>query len=275
MELGLIAACLTVRDKIVAFSIGEIVGDMLLIHVEKALRCYQGAYPTMYNAMVRLAQELCKHQLTLVNREDDSGDPGLRTSKMQYHPIGRVHKYLVHVNSPISRIDEFPVIFCDGLAITEMRESDKKSYLELNTDVDNNRFWGYDYRDDAFITGQIDEDTFYNSAMHDMEVGDSINFAIRLSVNDDMIGEVILWNFAADGSAELGCRLKSEYHGKGYGRAAFGAVAEYAAHTLKLKVWARCYHQNKASYHMIMSNKFRETHKDENFFYFERNNDTD
>ena len=37
------------------------------------------------------------------------------------------------------------------------------AYLSLNTDVENNRWWGYDYREDVSITGPVDEDTFYDS----------------------------------------------------------------------------------------------------------------
>lgn len=269
-ELGLPAACLTIGEEIAAFSIGEVVGDMLLIHVEKALTRYAGVYPTMYQGFVRLVAEQIGHTLKLVNREDDSGDPGLRTSKLQYKPIGRVHKYLVHVGSPAEKLDEIPVISADGVVITSFRESDKEAYLAMNTDVDNNRFWGYDYREDAGITTPIDENTFYDFAMYDMRVGDSINFAIRESENGDMIGEGILWNFAADGSAELGCRLLPQYHGKGYGKVMFGTLADFAEKTLNLKVWARCYHQNEASKRMILRNNFKEVSKDETYSYFER-----
>lgn len=270
-EIGLPAACLTVGDDIVAFSIGEIVGDILLIHVEKALTRYAGVYPTMYNGFVRLIAELQAHPLKLINREDDSGDPGLRISKLQYNPIGKVNKYLVHINSPATKLDKIPIISYGNIVVTQLRESDKDVYFILNTDIENNRFWGYDYREDASITGQVNESTFFDSAMYDMRVGDSINFAIRLDENGEMIGEGILWNFAADGSAELGCRLLPAYQGKGYGKAAFGTIAAFAEQSLNLKVWAKCYHENEASYHMITGNKFKMIRQDDNFYYFERN----
>ena len=98
--LGLPAACLLIGDEIAAFSIGEALGDMLIIHVEKALTEYEGVYPAMYQGFVRLMEGWQGRAFTLVNREDDSGDPGLRTSKRQYQPIGLVRKYLVHLHSP-------------------------------------------------------------------------------------------------------------------------------------------------------------------------------
>ena len=96
-NLHLHAACIIADGQIAAFSIGEIIGDMLVIHVEKALRQYEGIYPTMFNGFVRLLADTIDEVPQWINREDDSGDPGLRMSKMQYHPIRMVDKYVVHV----------------------------------------------------------------------------------------------------------------------------------------------------------------------------------
>ena len=210
--------------------------------------------------------------LHLINREDDSGDPGLRTSKMQYHPIEKVNKYLVHVQSPVAKIPALPVISADGIVLSPFREADKPAYLALNTDAQNNRYWGYDYRTDISITGQIDENTFYDSAMFDMQVGDSVNFAVRLNEDGEMIGEVILWNFTFDGSAEVGCRIFPAFQGKGYGKAAFKAAADFAAQSLRLKTTARCDKRNTASRKMILASGFSPVREDDTFSYFEYEN---
>jgi RimJ/RimL family protein N-acetyltransferase len=83
-----------------------------------------------------------------------------------------------------------------------------------------------------------------------------------------MLGEVILWNFTSDGSAEIGCRVLPEYQGNGYGKAAFGAAADFAVRELKLKLWARCYRGNEPSHRMIVTNGFTPTYEDEYFCYF-------
>ncbi len=189
------------------------------------------------------------------------------------HPQGLAEKYLVHINSPAARFDRSAVVSSSGVVLTSLRESDKAAYLALNTDIDNNRYWGYDYREDTSIIGPINEDTFFDSVQYDMQVGDSINFAVRLAENGEMIGEAILWNFTADGSAELGCRLQREYHGKGYGKAAFGALTAFAEQKLGLRVWARCFRQNEASCRMIEANQYKMVSQDEHYYYFERNND--
>lgn len=267
-ELNLYCAGIFLNGEIIALSIGEVIGDMLLIHIEKALSRYDGVYPTMYQCFARLIAEVTGGELKVINREDDSGDPGLRISKLQYHPVGRVNKYLVHINSPAARLDKIPTLKSGNVFLTEIREDDKAAYLLLNTDIENNRFWGYDYRDDEDIIGEINENTFYDSAMLDMKTGDSINFAIRETLYGNMIGEAILWNFTYDGFAEAGCRIMPDCQNKGFGKSAFKAVTDFAEGILKLKVTARCYHQNHTSYRMIKSCGFYQTHKDDTYFNF-------
>lgn len=269
-SLGLYAVGLFVEEKLAAFSIGEIVGDMLLIHVEKALIRYEGIYPTMYSGFVRLISNHLGHPLAFINREDDSGDPGLRTSKMQYHPIAMANKHLVHIGSPAAKLEPKVSFSHGGVILTEIRESDKQAYLTLNTDIENNRYWGYDYREDISITEPVNENTFYDSVMYDMRSGNSVNLAVRLSDDGEMIGEVIIWNFTSDGSAELGCRILPEYQGNGYGKDAFGTAADFATRTLNVKIWARCYRENTPSYRMITANGFTPLCEDETFCYFKK-----
>lgn len=77
-----------------AFTIGDIKGDTLYIHIEKALRAVEGSYE-MINC--RFAQTMLeKHAgLRFVNREDDGGDDGLRRAKQSYHPVAMLRKYNV------------------------------------------------------------------------------------------------------------------------------------------------------------------------------------
>lgn len=86
------AACLIAGGRVVALSIGEVKGDTLYVHVEKARLDVSGAYPAMAQAFVRLFPEV-----VTVNREDDGGDEGLRYSKLQYKPRELIEKYLVTI----------------------------------------------------------------------------------------------------------------------------------------------------------------------------------
>ena len=78
-ELGLVGGVLRRDGQIVAFSIGErLNSETFVVHFEKAYPDLQGAYP-MIN------QQFVLHECegyAYVNREEDTGDPGLRKAKL-------------------------------------------------------------------------------------------------------------------------------------------------------------------------------------------------
>jgi hypothetical protein len=103
--LGLDGGLLRVDGKVVAFTIGERASsDTLLVHIEKALTEYRGAYQAMSQEFLSYMDTVLRERenipdgtpaFTLVNREDDSGDENLRKAKQEYHPIEIKEKYLV------------------------------------------------------------------------------------------------------------------------------------------------------------------------------------
>lgn len=90
-KLGFVGAVLKVEDQIAAFTYGEIKGDMAIIHVEKADRDYDGAYAVINNEFARFCLE--KYSVNWINREDDSGEEGLRKAKLSYYPSHLAMKY--------------------------------------------------------------------------------------------------------------------------------------------------------------------------------------
>lgn len=81
-----------IDGKIIAFSIGDIKGDTLFVHIEKASRAYSGSYEKINREFA--AYMLSRYpQLRFVNREDDGGDAGLRQAKESYHPLEILRKY--------------------------------------------------------------------------------------------------------------------------------------------------------------------------------------
>lgn len=75
--------------EVIAFSLADRLNDnMLLIHIEKAFKEIQGAY-TIIN------QQFAEHEgkdYKYINREDDSGNPGLRKAKRSYRPVFMAEK---------------------------------------------------------------------------------------------------------------------------------------------------------------------------------------
>lgn len=91
-EYGFLCGILRINDEIAGFSLGEIMGDTLIVHTEKAERAVPGAYPML---TARFTEFFAKDNVTYVNREDDSGDDGLRKAKLSYHPCTLLEKFLI------------------------------------------------------------------------------------------------------------------------------------------------------------------------------------
>ena len=82
------------HGRIVAFTAGEVIGDTLVLHIEKMEHSISGAGETINNYFARYM--LARHPgIVYINREDDSGDPGLRYAKQSYHPTMMLRKYNV------------------------------------------------------------------------------------------------------------------------------------------------------------------------------------
>ena len=84
---------LFVGNQVVAFAIGEVTGTTLHVHIEKTDHSFDGANEYIAQAMVRHIASL--HDIDMVNREDDAGDPGLQQSKLSYYPDLMLRKYNV------------------------------------------------------------------------------------------------------------------------------------------------------------------------------------
>ncbi len=93
---GMLGGVLKVDGKTVGYSIGEIVGDTLFCHIEKADISFHGAYQMLTNQYLQMYAS--GDEIKYVNREEDCGDEGLRKSKMSYHPVELIEKNTVKIN---------------------------------------------------------------------------------------------------------------------------------------------------------------------------------
>ena len=88
-ELELKGGVLRAGGEVIAFTLGEPVSeDTFVVHIEKAYSDIRGAYPI-------INQQFLEHeasQYLYVNREDDTGEEGLRKAKLSYHPVLMVEK---------------------------------------------------------------------------------------------------------------------------------------------------------------------------------------
>lgn len=92
---GMLGGVLRVDGKVIAYSIGEIIGDTLFSHIEKADISYHGAYQMLTNQFLRMYAD--NDEVKYVNREEDCGDEGLRRSKLSYNPVELLVKNTVYI----------------------------------------------------------------------------------------------------------------------------------------------------------------------------------
>ena len=86
------AGVLRIDGKIIAFTLGEVFGDTLFVHIEKANHEIAGASEAINRMFVN--DILAEHpELVYANREEDLGDPGLRQVKRAYNPIMMIDRY--------------------------------------------------------------------------------------------------------------------------------------------------------------------------------------
>lgn len=93
-RLALPGGILYAGGRVAGFSVGEVVGDILYVHIEKASLEFRGAYQMLVQ---EFARAYATGPVVYINREDDAGDEGLRTSKLSYRPIELIDKYVVTI----------------------------------------------------------------------------------------------------------------------------------------------------------------------------------
>jgi hypothetical protein len=89
---GITGGALLVDQIIMAYTIAETMPDKsIIIHFEKACPDHKGSYQAINQIFLSNAPE----GYTIVNREQDLGDEGLRKAKLSYHPVDYIKKYQV------------------------------------------------------------------------------------------------------------------------------------------------------------------------------------
>ncbi len=267
-SLPLLGGVLRVNGKVAAVTVGEIAGRSLVIHVEKALKYYDGIYPAIFHSFVVYVKDVLGITPEYINREDDSGDEGLRKSKTQYHPVKMENKNLVKINSPLFGLGRPPEIKGDGVILNGIEERDKERYFALCSDEELNAAWGYDYKADLG-SEKADADYFFGTQKSDFFAGTALSLAVREKAGGELIGEAVLYNFSICSSCEIGVRIITEKQGKGYGKAAFSAAVTLAE-KMGLKVRAKCFKENFRSEKAILSSGLVKTGEDGKFYYFRR-----
>lgn len=154
--------------------------------------------------------------------------------------------YTVKIVSELSKIFEVSELFDGELSLGELKESDRDKFAEISLDVELNKYWGYDYRDDLQDpTPQY----FIDSALEGFDLGISASFAVRLC--GEFVGEVCFWGFDLFGGCELGFRLHANYRGKGYGKRILSLAIRMGEEIGLLRLYASVIRDNTPSVSVV------------------------
>lgn len=261
-KLGLSAGFLRAGGKIVAFSAGEVCGDTMFVHVEKALRGYPGAYPAMAQAF---AQAFCGENVRYINREDDSGDMGLRKSKLQYLPAALLDKYNIAVKRTFDSLSELPVIHTDRLVLKEIADEDAAAFAAMDKDDELNRYWGANWRD--YAPKNPSDKWFLKDIRSDFKKKRELPLGIYFE--NSLVGEVVLHRFGYQSEAEIGMRVMRPWQGRGFAREALLGLMEYGFCKLGLeRIEACAYKENAPSLYALKSAGMRPCGEDNEKQYF-------
>ena len=264
-RFGLLCGLLRVGGKIVACSIGERCGDMVVVHVEKALRGYEGAYPMVAQ---QFALAFTGGDVKYLNRMDDAGDMGLRKSKLQYLPCEIVGKYNLSPRRAIDGVAHLPAIMTPRLRLAPVRDEDAERYALLAGDRERNRWWGYDWREDA--PSETPPSEWFLSFARGL-FRDKMELPLGIYADGALAGEVVLHRFGYHAEAEIGVRLLPEAEGKGYAAEAVSALCEYAFCKLELeRVEAKHFRENARSGRSLLLAGMRRTGEDATYVYYEK-----
>ncbi len=93
-ELGYRGIALYADGRICGFTCGEPLGkEGFCVHIEKADASIRGAYPMVNREFIKTLPP----EIRWINREDDTGDEGLRKAKLSYRPSILLMKYKAEV----------------------------------------------------------------------------------------------------------------------------------------------------------------------------------
>ena len=263
-RFGLLCGYLTAGGKIVACSIGERCGDMIVVHVEKALREYEGVYPATAQAFARM---FALDGVRYINREDDSGDAGLRKSKLQYNPVALVDKFNCYPHRAIDSVARLPSVRYERIEIKEITDMYSNAFYRLEFDEQRNKYWGYNWREHC--NEEPTPEYFMRGIREDFSSKEEIPLGIYFQ--GVLAGEVVLHNFGFRNDCEIGVRLLPEYEGMGLAKEALLGLMRYAFFELDIEtVLAKCYKQNVRSRNTLLSAGMKQTGEDDTFFYFKK-----
>ena len=185
-----------------------------------------------------------------------------------YLPCEVVGKFNVTPRRAIDGVAHLPEIRSERLTLSPVRDEDAEVYARLAGDVERNRFWGYDWREDA--PSAAPQAGWFLAFARNL-FRDKMELPLGIYVDGALAGEAVLHRFGYHAEAEVGVRLLPEAEGKGYAAEAVRALCAYAFEKLELeRVEAKHFRENARSGRSLLLAGMRRRGEDATFVYYEK-----
>lgn len=225
------------------------------------IRIFDGEYSFAYPiAMVDDAEPMAaareirlyaiKEEIPLVFCDVPADELGILLPKFRHVNVDATDPdnecYTVRIMSEVAMLDEIPIVNGPAeVCLTPITEADDELYFALATDLDTNKYWGYDYREDE---PNPEKAYFRENSSAEFSRGTAISLAVR--VNGEFAGEATLYSFDLLGGCECAVRLLPALRGKGYATGALNLLKRLAKNIGLVYLMATVDKENIASQKM-------------------------
>ena len=150
--------------------------------------------------------------------------------------------YRITLENECALFGDCPSAYSDGVELSRLKAEDESDYARLWRESENNKFWGYDFREDY---GECDDSFFLSLAERDFESYSTLSLAVR--AEGRLLGEALISSFDYKGGADLAIRILPEHQRQGYAGKALSLLFEIAQNMGLTTLYARVYKENSAS----------------------------
>ena len=171
-------------------------------------------------------------------------DEGYRHLGIEISPYDDTDKtYTVIVKNECMLVKTPPEYEGEEIELSLISADYITEYARLCRDVENNKYWGYDYRDDYPV--ECPDIVFAEDARDGLITNSSITYLI--TKDGVLLGEALISCFDFKGGADLSIRIFPEYQRQGYADKALTAVLELSSKLGLRYLYARVFKENLPS----------------------------
>jgi [ribosomal protein S5]-alanine N-acetyltransferase len=157
-----------------------------------------------------------------------------------------------------STFTPFPVLTTERLTLRQLAASDEHEIFILRSDIEVNKYL------DRPISNTIDDARrFIDNVCENIEINESLYWAITMTGKDRLVGTVCLFGFSDENSrCEIGFELLPGFQGQGIVKEAVGKVISYAFSVIRVKeIEAFVHEDNQRSIKLLEEHSFRRSNE--------------